>query len=113
MSKHDELMAKYASDLKEKCGITADMDLLNKVIKSCGPTIYRNDSSTVSASDKPEMDRVKRNFLREKLGLKAADDLDGGLRVVIDQYGRSNRKKYRAVFYYLLVKHFKCEGAYA
>ena len=28
MSKRDELIAKYATDLKEKCGVTADMDLL-------------------------------------------------------------------------------------
>ena len=50
MSKRDELIAKYAADLKEKCGVTADMDLLTKVTIGCGPSIYNADSSTVSGS---------------------------------------------------------------
>jgi len=29
------------------------------------------------------------------------------------KYGKSNRNKYRAVFYYLLVRHFKRESVYA
>jgi hypothetical protein len=113
VSRRDELIAKYAADLKEKCGIAADMDLLTKVTKSCGPAIYDNDASTVSASDKDEMERVKKNFLVRKLGLTADAGLDAGVAAVIDQYGRSNRSKYRAVFYYLLVKHFKREGVFA
>lgn len=113
MSKRDELIAKYAADLKEKCGLTADLELLTKVTKGCGPTIYSDDASTVSGSDSAEMDRVKKNFLVKKLGVNPADDLDGGIKVVIEQYGRSNRNKYRAVFYYLLTKHFKREAAYA
>ena len=113
MTKRDELIAKYAADLKEKCGLTADMDLLTKVTKGCGPTIYDNDASTVSASDKKEMERIKKNFLVKKLGLTADAGLDAGLAAVVDQYGRSNRNKYRAVFYYLLVKHFGRESAYA
>ena len=44
MSKRDELIAKYAADLKEKCGVSADMDLLTKVTIGCGPSIYNKDS---------------------------------------------------------------------
>jgi hypothetical protein len=113
VSKRDELIAKYAADLKEKCGVSADMALLTKVTKGCGPSVYSDDASTVSASDDAETERVKKNFLIKKLGLKDGADLDAGIAAVIDQYGRSNRNKYRAVFYYLLVKHFKREGAYA
>lgn len=112
MSKRDELIAKYAADLKQKCGLSANMDLLTKVTMACGPSIYNDDASTVSATDSAEMDRVKQNFLMKRLGLKATDDLDGGLKAVIDQYGRSNRNKYRAVFYYLLTTHFKREAAF-
>ncbi|MCI5041608.1 MAG: DUF2853 family protein, partial [Donghicola eburneus] len=32
---------------------------------------------------------------------------------VIETYGRSERNKYRAVIYYLLVKHFGKESAYS
>lgn len=113
MSKRDELIAKYAADLKSKCGLSADIVLLTRVTKGCGPSIYNDDASTVSASDNAEMERVKKNFLIKKLGLSASDNLDGGIKAVIDQYGRSNRNKYRAVFYYLLVKHFRRESAFS
>lgn len=112
MSKRDELIAKYAADLKDKCGVKADMDLLTKVTIGCGPSIYNDDAATVSSSSEQELDTVKNNFLMKKLGLSASDDLDGGINAVMDNYGRSNRNKYRAVVYYLLVKHFGKESAY-
>ena len=112
MGRRDALIERYAADLRDKCSIGADMDLLTKVTKGCGPTIFREDASTVSASDKAEMERIKKNFLVKKLGLKATDDLDAGIKAVIEQYGRSNRNKHRAVFYYLLVKQFRREAAY-
>lgn len=37
MSKRDDLIAKYAADIKEKLGQTPDMDLLTKVTIGCGP----------------------------------------------------------------------------
>lgn len=112
MSKRDELIAKYAADLKDKCGVTPDMDLLTKVTIGCGPSIYNADASTVSGSDESELETVKNNFLIKKLGLSASDDLDGAIAAVIEQYGKSNRNKYRAVVYYLLTKHFGKESIY-
>lgn len=112
MSKRDELIAKYAADLKDKCGVNADMDLLTKVTIGCGPSIYNADSATVSSSDESELATVKNNFLIKKLGLKDSADLDKGIASVMDTYGQSNRNKYRAVVYYLLVKHFGKESAY-
>jgi len=112
MSKRDELIAKYAADLKDKCGVTADMDLLTKVTIGCGPSIYNADASTVSGSDESELATVKNNFLIKKLGLKDSAALDAGIESVMEQYGKSNRNKYRAVVYYLLTKHFKKESAY-
>ncbi len=112
MSKRDELIAKYAADLKEKCRVAADMELLTKVTIGCGPSIYNADSSTVSGSDQSELDTVKNNFLIGKLGLSITDDLDGAIAAVMDQYGQSNRNKYRAVVYYLLTKHFGKESVY-
>jgi len=112
MSKRDELIVKYAADLKDKCGIKADMDLLTKVTIGCGPSIYNADSSTVSGSDASELATVKNNFLIKKLGLKDSPELDKGIAKVMDQYGQSNRNKYRAVVYYLLTKHFGKESAY-
>ena len=112
MSQRDELIAKYATDLKEKCGVNPDMDLLTKVTVGLGPSIYNADASTVSGSDQSELDTVKNNFLIKKLGLSDGASLDKGIQAVLDTYGQSNRNKYRAVVYYLLTKHFNKESVY-
>ncbi|MCC1483696.1 DUF2853 family protein [Winogradskyella immobilis] len=112
MSKRDDLIVKYAADLKDKCGVNPDMDLLTKVTVGLGPSIYNADSSTVSGSDEKELATVKNNFLIKKLGLSDSGDLDGAIDSVIETYGRSNRNKYRAVIYYMLAKHFKKESVY-
>lgn len=88
------------------------MDLLTKVTIGCGPSIYNSDASTVSGTDDAELATVKNNFLIKKLGLNDSADLDKGIAAVIEQYGKSNRNKYRAVVYYLLTKHFKKESVY-
>ena len=113
MGKRDELIAKYADDLKTKCKMNPDMDLLTKVTIGCGPSIYDNDASTVAASDKEELERIKANFLIKKLGLTDGANLMDGINAAVDTYGKSERNKFRAVFYYLLVKHFGKEKVYA
>jgi hypothetical protein len=112
MSKRDDLIAKYASDLKEKCNVVPDMDLLTKVTIGCGPSIYNRDASTVSGSDPKELETVKQNFLVKKLGLSESDNLDGAIDAVMEKYGKSTKAKYRAVVYYLLVTHFNKESVY-
>lgn len=113
MSRRDELIARYAADLTKKCSVAPDMNLLKKVAISCGPSIYRDDASTVSASSKSELDTIKKRFLIGKLGLNDGPELDKGLAAAIELYGRSNRNKYRAVVYYLLTVHFKREHIFA
>jgi hypothetical protein len=112
MSKRDELIAKYADDLKTKCGIEPDMDLLTKVTIGCGPSIYDADASTVSGTSESEVATVKNNFLIKKLGMADSSKLDDGINAVITKYGQSNRNKYRAVVYYMLTKHFGKESVY-
>ncbi|RMH43191.1 MAG: DUF2853 family protein [Alphaproteobacteria bacterium] len=112
MSRRDELIATYADDLRNKCGVEPDMDLLRKVTIGCGPAIYNPDASTVAGSQPSELETVKNNFLIKKLGLADGPELMEAINKVIDQYGRSERNKYRAVVYYLLVKHFGKEDVY-
>jgi iron only hydrogenase large subunit-like protein len=112
MSKRDDLIAVYAADLQEKCGVTANMELLTKVVIGCGPSIYNADSATVAGSQQAELDTVKNNFLIKKLGLTDSADLDAGIDAVMEKYGKSNRSKYRAVVYYLLAVHFGKESVY-
>lgn len=113
MSKRDDLIAQYAADLKEKCGVTPDMDLLTKVTIGLGPSIYNADSSTVAGSDPAELDRVRASFLIKKLGLTDGDELTAGIDKALETYGKGERRKLRAVVYYLLVKHFGKESVYA
>ena len=112
MSKRQELIEKYAGDLKNKCGMTPDMDLLTKVTIGCGPSIYNDDAETIAASQDHELETVKKNFLIKKLGLKDGPQLMDALNAVIETYGKSERNKYRAVVYYMLVKHFGKESIY-
>jgi len=112
MGKRDDLIAVYASDLKEKCGMTPDMDLLTKVTIGCGPSIYDADASTVAGSQESELETVKNNFLVKKLGLKDGPELMSAINEAIETYGKSNRNKYRAVIYYMLTKKFGKESVY-
>lgn len=112
MGKREDLIARYAEDLKEKCGMTPDMDLLTKVTIGCGPSIYNADASTVAGSQPGELETVKANFLIKKLGLADGPQLMDAINSVLDTYGRSERNKYRAVVYYMLTKHFGKESVY-
>lgn len=112
MGKRDDLIAQYADDLKNKCGMSADLDLLTKVTIGCGPAIYNADASTVAATQSDELDTVKNNFLIKKLGLADGPQLMDAINSVLDTYGRSERNKYRAVVYYMLTKHFGKESVY-
>ena len=112
MSKRDELIGQYADDLRRKCGMEPDMDLLRKVTIGCGPSIYNADSSTVAAGQPAELETVKNNFLIKKLGMSDGPQLMEAINAVIETYGRSERNKYRAVVYYMLVKHFGKESVY-
>ncbi len=112
MSKRDDLIAKYAADLKEKCNVNPNMELLTKVTIGCGPSIYNADAATVSRTDEKEVATVKNNFLIKKLGLPDSAELDKAIDAVMEKYGQSNRTKYRVVVYYLLTTHFKKESVY-
>jgi len=112
MGKRDDLIAQYADDLRNKCGMEPDMGLLTKVTIGCGPAIYNADASTVAASQPGELETVKDNFLVKKLGLADGPQLMDAINQAMDTYGRSERNKYRAVVYYMLTKHFGKESVY-
>ncbi len=112
MSKFDEAVATYQKEF-EKIGVKrVDEKLLRAVTKACGPSIYNADACKVSSSDEKELDRVKANFLGKKLGVTGAA-ADKAVAKVVEKFGSSNRNKYRAMFYYLLVKQTKNEGKFS
>ncbi|CAA0156901.1 conserved hypothetical protein [Tenacibaculum maritimum] len=111
MSKFDEKVALYKNFMDDK-NMSFDADLLKAVTKGLGPSIYKRDAETVSGSDPKELETVKKNFLIKKLGLSDSPKLDYAIAKVVDKIGKSERSKYRAVVYYLLVKEFNKESVY-
>ncbi|PKB00292.1 uncharacterized protein DUF2853 [Flavobacteriaceae bacterium MAR_2009_75] len=112
MSKRDDLIAKYATDIKDKFGESADMDLLTKVTVGLGPAIYNIDASKVSGGDQKELETVKKNYLIKKLGMTDSPELMDAVKQVVEKYGSSNKNKHRAVVYYMLCKHFDKASIY-
>lgn len=112
MSKREALITKYADEIETKFNEEPDMDLLTKVVIGCGPAIYGKDAATISAGNEKEMETVKNNFLKKKLGLTDESKIEEALHSVMDKYGKSNKNKYRAVVYYMLTKHFNKESVY-
>lgn len=105
-SPFDDAMAAYRAAM-EQVGASYDEALLKAVAKGLGPAIYNTDSKLVSCSDPEELKRVKDNFLIKKLGMADSDRLMSGIHAVCEQTKGLKGRKHRAVFYYLLVQHFR------
>ncbi|CAL2078386.1 DUF2853 family protein [Tenacibaculum dicentrarchi] len=111
MSKFDEKVELYKKFMDDR-KLSVNLELLTAVTKGLGPSIYKTDAETVSGTDPKELLTVKNNFLIKKLGLADTPELDNAIDQVMEQIGRSERKKYRAVVYYLLTKKFNKEAVY-
>ncbi|ALU74469.1 DUF2853 family protein [Tenacibaculum finnmarkense] len=111
MSKFDEKVELYKKFMDDR-KLSVNLELLTAVTKGLGPSIYKTDAETVSGADPKELLTVKNNFLIKKLGLADTAELDQAIDQVMEQIGRSERKKYRAVVYYLLAKKFNKEAVY-
>ena len=62
------------------------------------------DTRYVACSDPAELDRVRENFLKKKLGLKSGD-LDGSVKAVCEHM-KADKTKSRLTFYYLLAEQY-------
>ncbi len=111
MSKFEEAVDRYSSE-NNRLNLGLSDDFIKSVAKGLGPSIYNADAECVSASDKSEVERIKKNFLIKKLGLEDGAHLDDAIDEVTQKLGASNRKKYRALFYALLAKKFNKESVY-
>jgi hypothetical protein len=105
MSAFDDKMAIYKAQVVE-LGLGIDDELLTRIAKGLGPSIYNEDSSRVSGTDPDELARVKNNFLIGKLGLADGPELDAAIAEVMTKMGSSNRNKWRANVYALLAQKF-------
>jgi len=113
MSKLEEKKEHYIAASKE-LALNLSAELIGKITEDLVPSIYSHDSETVACSDTSELETVKNNFVKKKLGVNADNaTLDATIKKVCEAMGTSNRHKYRALFYALLTKEFGKESVYA
>ena len=113
MSKLDDKIKLYQEESK-KLNLGLSDEYIANIAKSLGPAIYRADTEIVACGDKSELDRIRNNYLKKKLGLEDDNStLDDMIQRVCVKLGTSNRRKYRALFYGLLAIEAKKESIYA
>ncbi|NEO83639.1 MAG: DUF2853 family protein [Spirulina sp. SIO3F2] len=97
----------YLAEMRTDLGITdIDEALLRQITEYLGDSIYDRDQALVACSNRKELAQVRQEFLVGYLGLEDSDELDVAIDAVCEQYGRSNRSKDRAIFYYLLAQRY-------
>jgi 3-dehydroquinate synthetase len=72
--------------------------------KSYALVMSKPDTRYVACSDAAELERVRENFLKKKLGLKSAD-LDASVKAICEHM-KADKTKSRLTFYYLLAEHY-------
>ncbi|MBJ6124832.1 DUF2853 family protein [Microvirga splendida] len=90
----------------QKYSPDADRNAIAGIVRHCGISLQKRDSSLVSLSDRDEVVRVREGFLKRKLGLADSDaDLDKAIMAVGEKM-KGDRTKNRVTLYYLLAEHF-------
>jgi hypothetical protein len=72
--------------------------------KAYALVMSKSDTRYVACSDAAELERVRENFLKKKLGLTASD-LDATIKSVCEHM-KADKTKSRLTFYYLLAEHY-------
>lgn len=72
--------------------------------KSYALVMGKPDTRFVACADAAELERVRENFLKKKLGLKSAD-LDATIKAICEHM-KDDKTKSRLTFYYLLAEHY-------
>ena len=105
-------MTDWAQDVKTHVP-NADETAIAGIVKHCGIALQKRDSSLVSFSDKAELDRVRNNFLRKKLGLTQSDaELDAAIAEVGEQLKGAHTRN-RVTVYYMLADRFGKLGSFS
>ena len=106
MGKRDDIIEAMIAEAK-KLNLDVTDEFITKVTIGLGPVIYNKGTANVACSKKDELDTVKNNFLKKKLGLTNDDkELDEAIKEVCETLGKSNKNKFRVHFYALLAIKF-------
>jgi len=98
---HEELFEKALADVK-KYDPNPDEELLRALVANYAIVFRNADSAYVACGQKDELERVKKNFLLNKLKADLTDEeMDRLLKEVCEEI---QGRKLRSTFYYLLTK---------
>ncbi|PNG27984.1 DUF2853 family protein [Methylocella silvestris] len=97
-------MTDHLADVKKYAAKPVDEAAVAGLEKNYRLVLSNADSRYVACSDPAEVERVRENFLKKKLGLTEGD-LDGAIKSVCVAM-KEDRTKSRLTFYYLLAEHF-------
>ena len=101
----------WAADVK-KYAAKADDAVIAGIVRYCGIALRNRDSALVSFSDPKELDRVRNNFLKKKLGRTEADSALDAAIAKVGEAMKADRTKNRVTVYYLLADHYKALGLF-
>lgn len=83
-------------------GLNYHEEIYHGIVNYLGPSIYDRDASLVACSDPKEIELIKENFIKKKLGIEDDGQADKAIHEVCHALGESNRNKHRPTFYYIL-----------
>ncbi|MGJ6981567.1 DUF2853 family protein [Aestuariimicrobium soli] len=88
----------------QKYSSGVDEAVVAKMQRTYALALQKQDSRTVAFSDQAELDRVRTNFVKKKLGVTDADDaIDAAIK---DVGAKIKGQKNRLTVYYLLAEHY-------
>ncbi len=100
----------HMADLKKFAKKPINEAAAASMIKAYALVMSKPDTRFVACSDTTELERVRENFLKKKLGLKTAD-MDASIKAICEHM-KSDRTKSRLTFYYLLAEHYDMLGTF-
>jgi cytoskeletal protein CcmA (bactofilin family) len=102
--KDDAQSDDYASDVK-KYAANFNQAAVDDIVDYLGKgTLAQRDASLVSCSDPSELQRVRENFCRKKLSLDRSDDAIDAILKQVCEVMKSEPRKSRVTFYYLVAE---------
>ncbi len=105
----DKKIEKYIKDI-EKYTDKVNEKLVEKLARRLASVMAKDDSRTVSVTDKKELGRIRRNLAVKKLGVKP-EKADKAIEVVSEKMAKTKAKS-RVTFYYLLITELKAVKKY-
>jgi len=102
MSKFDEVIVKAKEQLTTLGYNEIDEELLRKIARGLGPSIYKADPSYVSCSDSEELERLKNSSFTKKNFDLPDEKLSEAIKKACEKM-KPLRNKMRVVFYYVMM----------